>query len=459
MAVSKEEHSMPGPDHDCTSMVGKLALDLHANRSEELSSDLPPESPKPSCKETTDYLIEGKTVRFSSIEARNRCVAEYVYEKNRQAFANNQQMWLSTACDLWRREIGKADSAAGRLLAFVHKTDDIFGIAANVIESEAMRVFDALHVVVAALSYINDLPVDGILKLCAAQHERTKNDVFAGMIFNKLEKVLMAQPATRRAIHGQVRLGAVEATASLHTAALLALAKTSFEEAINLAIEDAQSLNEILKSTALWTLGKLITVSMVTADVSSKVAEIIITNMSDAVARVRQTAIIAAAHAAPVTEAFDASLARLAESGDQYVLAAIASTLMLNFEVMKGKTHVNEFLRFLCKLTPQTKGGIDNFDCVLYQLISDESQQQLAVSCLTDWVHANAEDTPRDKSVSELFDSTASELANRPTLLSQIITDWFLSGNSRLSRCRRVAVLFMGTRPKNQSSAVRGLIP
>lgn len=424
---------MSEPDHDLMKMVGELALNLHMNRSDELCADLHPESPKPSQKETADYLIEGKTVRFSSIEARNRCVAAYVFEKNRQAFANNKQMWLSMACDLWRCEIGKADSAAGRLLAFVHKTDDIFAIAANAIESESMRVFDVLHVVEAALSYINDLPVDGIFKLCAAQHERTKNDLAAGMLFNKLEKILADQPDTCRAIHGRLRVDTVEATASLHTAVSLALAKTSFEEAVNLALEDAQSLNEILKSTALWTLGRLITLPKVTSDTISKVSATVITNMSDTVERVRQTAISAAAHAAPVTEAFDESLAQLAKSGDQYALAVIANTLMLNLAEMKGKARFNEWVRFLCKLLPQTKGGIDNFDYVLYQLISDELQQQFAISCLTDWIRANAEDTPRDKSVTKLFNSTASDLANRPELLSQAITDWFLSDGMRLA--------------------------
>jgi hypothetical protein len=424
---------LSGPDHDLTKMVGELALNLHMNWSDELIADLQADSPKPSQKETSDYFIEGKTIRFSSIEARNRCVAVYVFEKNRQAFADNMQMWLSTARDLWQCEIGKADSAAGRLLALVHKRDDIFAIAANEIESQSMQVFDVLHVVEAALPYINNLPVDGIIRLCTAQHERTKNDLAAGILFNKLEKIIAAQPDTCRAIHSRLRVDTAEATASLYTAVSLALAKTSFEESVSLALEDAQSLNEILKRAALWTLGRLITLPMVTTDAISKVSAAVITNMSDTVEGVRQTAINAAAHAAPLTEAFDESLVRLAESGDQYALAAIANTLMLNFTEMKSKAHFSEWVRFLCKLTPHTKGGIDNFDYILYQLIGDESQQQFALSCLTDWVDANVGDTPLDKLVTALFNSTASELAKRPALISQINTEWLLSESKRLA--------------------------
>lgn len=424
---------MSGPDCDLVRAVGEIALDLHMNRPDELSSTLPPESPQPFQKETDDYFIDGKTVSFSSVEARNRCVATYVFEKNQQAFANDMQMWLSTAFELWKHESGNPDSAAGRLLALVDERKDLFSIAATALENKSIQVLNVLHVVEAALPYLEKVSVNGIVNLCIAQFERTKDNTAISILFSNLEKMLVAHPKVCREIHSRIRSNAVEATTALHSLALLSLAQSSTAEAVRLALEDAESSDVILKTAALWTLRLLFKLPMLTAEMLHTVSVAIIKNMSDAVERVRQTAISVAAHVAPTTEVFDEPLTRLGESGDQHALAEIANTLMMNKAGMKDKAHFNEWVRLLCKLSPRTKWGVDSFDHVLYQLISDESQQQFAIACLTDWIHAHAEDMENHKVVTKLFDSTASELAKHPALLSQTITDWFLSDNWRVT--------------------------
>jgi hypothetical protein len=433
MPVNDEEHSLPEQNKTENRMIDELALDLHLKRSEELIADLPSDSPEPSQKETNDYIIDGKTVRFPSIEARNRCVARYLFEKNRQAFANNPQMWLSTARDLWRHEIGKNDTAGGRLLALVNNIDDLFVIAANAIESGSLQVFDVLHVIVNALPYVNNVPVDGIFRLCIAQHEKTKNDLAAGMLFNKLEKVLEGQVANCRAIHERLVSHTIEATSSLHTCVLLALAKTSYEDAVTLALQDTQSSNELLKTAALWTLGRLISLPMVTDEVIVRVSTVIISNMSNPIELVRRTAVHAAAHATPSTQAFEEQLSKLGEAGDQDALAAIANILLLNRAEMKSKPIFQVWVRLLRKLSPTSVGALNYYDSVLSELLIDENQQQFVISCLTDWATANAKDIPRDKAVAELFDATIFKLANRQELLSEMITDWFISENRQLA--------------------------
>ena len=68
------------------------------------------------------------------------------------------------------------------------------------------------------------------------------------------------------------------------------------------------------------------------------------------------------------------------------------------------------------------------------QLIADEGQEQLAISCFTDWFKTNAKDMPKDKSVVKLFESTVAALAKHIQLLSQVITDWFLSDDKQLAK-------------------------
>lgn len=428
-------------------MIGALAQNLHNTRSDELCCDIPMESLGNLHQvESAEYSIDDKIIRFASLEARNRCVASYVFETNKTVFASNLRMWLDAAHDLWRCEIGKADTASGRLLALVHETDDILSIAANAIQAKSVDVFDALHVIKAALPYLNELVVEEVFRLCAAQYEGTKNDLFAGMIFSELERYFVRQPQTARAAHLFFRGNLAEYTASLHSVAIIALAKSSPEEAVRLSLEDSKSQSVILKSAALWTLGRLLASSLVTSDSIPSVSSTIIAHMDDSVEQVRLSAIHAAAQAVPIMDAFDASLTSLGEAGDQYALSASANALFMNMAEMKRKANFENWLHLLRKVLPSSKGVLDNFDHVLGQMIADPEQQQLAISCLTEWVEENAKDVPRDKSAAELFDGTIGEIANRPELLSQVITDWFLSDGRQLAAATAGLLSFLWVR-------------
>lgn len=355
-------------------------------------------------------------------------------------------MWPEAAHDLWRCEIGKTDTASGRLLALVHETDDIFSIAANAIETKSVRVFDALYVIEAALPYLNKLAIEEIFRLCAAQHKETKNDLCGGILFSEFEKFFIRHPDSAHATHLFFREHIAEETASLHSAAIIALAKSSPEEAVRLLLEDAESQSMILKSAALWSMGRLLTSSLVTSDSIPSVSSIIITHMTDPVEQVRLSAIHAAAQAVPFMEAFDDSLISFGEAGDQHALSAVANALSMNTAEMKRKANFGDWLRLLRKVLPSSKGVLDNFDHVLGQLIADPEQQQFAISCLTEWVEANAKDVPRDKSAAELFDGTIGEIANRSELLSQVITDWLLSDARQLAAAAAGLLSFLWVR-------------
>ncbi len=415
-------------------MIGAAAYGIHVSRSDELSCDLATTGQGQAAQEgSADYLIDGCTVRFASIEARNRIVAAYKYAENREALAHNTHAWLSVAHDLWRCEIGKSDSAAGRLLGLVHETCDIFIIAAHAIEHEQARVFDVLHAIESALPYLKELPSDSVLKLTAVQHERTKNDLAAGMFFTRLGSVLEGHPDSCRAIYDCLRRDPSVATANLHPTALLALAKSSQNDAVNLALEDADSSNITLRSVALWTLGRLLALARVPANSILRATNAILAGLSSHDEQVRHTAIRAAAGVVPMMDTFDKPLALLGETGDQFALGAIADTLFMSLADMKSKANFNDWIRLVSKVSPDSRGILGNFDHVLAQLIADDAQQQFAISCFTDWVGTNAKDMARDKSVAELFATVTIELANRPELFSQVITDWMLSDNRRLA--------------------------
>ena len=419
---------------DLIRVIGALALGILMNRSDELSCELPIATDRSHLQaETPDYRIDGDTVHFTSIEARNRMVAAYMFMVKREALAHDDSEWLVVAHELWRKEIGKSDSAAGRLLALVHEMADIFTIATNAIESKSARTFDVLHSIESALPYLTELPPEGVLKLIAAQHEGTKNDLAGGMLFHKLEEKLVGLPDTCRKIHMLLRNTVSENTSNLYPIPLIALAKSHPTEALEQLLEDVESPNMLLKNAALWTLGRLLVLSLVTNDAQSTVSDTLIEKMSSSDEETRKTAIRAAANTAHVTDVFDDYLTKLGGFGDQYALSVIADAIYMNTTEMKNKKIINDWLQLLCKLAPTNSGVLQQLDFVLSQLLSEDSQQQLVIAWLTEWCCINAEDIPRDKSIAELFNTTVHELANRPSLLSQLITDWFLADNRKLA--------------------------
>jgi len=338
------------------------------------------------------------------------------------------------------------DSAAGRLLALVHEINDIFTIATKVIERKSTDVWDVLHTIESALPYLTDLPPEGIIKLVAAQHKGTKNDYAGGMLYNKLEEKLVGLPDTCRKIHHLLKSDIVDSTIPLYTVPLIALAKSYPEDAFKLVVEDTESSNTLLKNAALWTLGRLLVMSLVKDDSQFIATNIIINNILCPVEEIRQTAIRTAACAVHVTNVFDESLSKLGQVGDQYALSSIANAICMSTTEMKVKQVFEDWLNLLCKLTPAHGGFLQQLDFVLSQLLSDELRQQLVISWLTEWSSVNAEDIPRDKSIAEIFNATSHELANRPALLSQLITDWLLADNRKLASAAAGLLSHIGVR-------------
>lgn len=412
--------------------IGELALNLHKNRTEELVCELPSGCQLPARSDFVYFTVENSMVSFASIEARNRYIARHVFETNRKDNNADSQMWLKTAHEIWRHEIGKDDKASGRLLALVHAKSDIFSIASNAIANKYMEVFKVLHVVQAALPYLAKVKPDGIISLCAAQYELTKNDLAAGHFFSHLEMLLSAHPGICCKIHKYLRSNISDSIANLHSVSILALAKAFPEESLALAYEDYGSSKVILKRVSIWTLGRLLKSSHVKETALPSVSGTIIACMRDPDEQIRRPAILAAAQLLTIMDVFDAPLFSLGESQDQNALAAIAHTLIVNTQEMKEKVNFREWVLLLCKL-PSSAGSLGNFDCLLSQLLREKDNQQLAITCLTEWASINSMDIPRDKSVTKLFDSTVFELAKRQELLSQVITDWLLSDSRQLA--------------------------
>jgi len=411
--------------------LGELVLRSHESGSSDLAIVLPPESLHSPQERSDEIQIDGDSVVFASIEGRNRFLASYLFDKHKEQFQLDPCQWLQKANDIWRHEIGSSDRVAGRLLALVHNSEDIFLVAASAIVDGSIEVFTVLHVVEAALPYLHKIEPASIIQLCDVQHEKTKNDLMAGAFLSQLQKKLAGMPDTCRLLHSLLLGRITPSTVALHPTALLALASFSDEEAVKLAFDDSASEITTLKRAALWTLGRLLVSDLIKKSKIASTVNVITTYMSHSDDLVRKTAIQAAADAISTTRKFDTVLLKMAEAADQEVLAALSHHLFINMSKLVGDNPLNQFVQHLCKLTPTFKGAVDNFDFILAQLLADELQQQFVLSCLSEWVARNGQAIPRDTSFPDLFDSTVFELVKRPELLSQIITEWLSSDDRK----------------------------
>lgn len=75
------------------------------------------------------------------MQSRNRIVAAHRFREERASLENDPARWIIVAYELWRHEIGRPDSAAGRLLAMVHETHDILELSAQTIRKDTLNVF------------------------------------------------------------------------------------------------------------------------------------------------------------------------------------------------------------------------------------------------------------------------------------------------------------------------------
>jgi len=421
-------------NNDVIALIGPLALKLYTDESDELSTELT-DAPNwlKTAEPSEDYKIERHAVCFSSVAARNRVVASFIYQKHQEEFENDEEKWIPFAYDLSRHEIGREDSAAGRLLALVHEKTDVLTIGANAINNKTIEVFRALNTIEAALPYLKTLAVDAIERLSESQHELTKGDAAAGAFFAGLGKTLVGYPDLCRDIYNRLRTRITEATADLYPRALVALVGSAPQETVNVALQDAESEIDLLRGVALWTLGRLIVLSLVDVEETPAIHDVIILNMSHSTENVRRTAMLAAAGATPKTDAFVDELSKLGRSADQVSLIAIAHAVSANLDEIKTKSYFQSWLTYLCKLPVEPKGIVDQFDYVLSRLLSHDSHQYLVVSCLTEWITLNGKGGPHDDSVPEYFQMSTNELARYPILLSRLVTDWFLADNRRLA--------------------------
>lgn len=408
-------------------LVVELALNLHRQAGAGLRIDVPAgavltaaELPR-GCQ-----LVEGVVLQFDSLVVRNVIVASAMFERLQSPSGVDADVLFERAYELWRYEIGHNDQASGRLIALASANTDVLAIGAQRIRSGA-DVFDVLHLVEAALPYLHKIEARSIIDLFIAKYEPTKNDIAAGAIHGALESWLETRAGDALALHANVLEHLSEATASLLGNAIVALAKTDYSAAVEVARRDAGAEAPLQARVGVWALGRLLLDERAPSTSIDEVSRAIIELIEHEQGELRSQAIRAAAGAMHVIAEFDPILERLAQCGDQDVLCAVATVLFLKAKELGKRGITQRWLELMTSLKPEFKGAIRDVDHAMARLLSDPANAPMVASMLGKWVAKHGRKVAIDSETASLFDDTARNLIPLTTSWGLLITDWLLS--------------------------------
>jgi hypothetical protein len=402
----------------------KLALQLHQQGEYERRMKLPDgvtikaEDLPPDCRFKDDEL------EFTTITARNEAVATGVLEQlspNADATA-----LFDAAYKLWGHEIGHADQASGRLLALVADRIDILAAGTQRIRS-GVRVYDVLHLIEATIPYLNSINAKSIIDLANASHGPTKNDMAGNPVYGVLETWLDARPNQALALHAQVLEHLNDETKVLLVVAILALSKSDYTKAVEVAREDGSSQVQLRAEAGVWALGRLLLVEQAPQESIKGVEEAVIEVINGNRGELKFHALSAATGAMHKIPAFDSVLEQLAEESDQQVLALGARVLFFKSDQMRERGLTPRWLQLLTKLKPEFEGALRDLDYAMSRLLAVPENVEIVVSMLTKWVENHGQTVAVDSHTAELFDSTIRRLLQHSEPWSLLVTDWLLS--------------------------------
>jgi hypothetical protein len=415
------------PASSDASTIAGLALRLHQESQTKLRLELPLDQVLAEIVLPVGCKFANGGIEFESLEVRNAIVAASAYDRLCLSSSNvKPDAFFERAYELWCHEIGQSDQASGRLLALASESIDVLAVAAERIRSGS-DVFDVLQLIEAALPYLSRLETSSIVDLIVAKHEPTKNDMAAGTINGAIEKWLEARPQVACELHAKVLENLFESNASLLCNAIVALSKSSYVIAVEMAKSDASSDMLMQAEIGTWTLGRLLLDQQAKSEEMAVVVETVRNLISSEQSGIRSQAIRAAVGAMHTMDVFDVLLQTLAEKGDQDVLCAAANSLFYKGKEIRERGLTLSWLRLLPALKPEFKGAIRNLDFAMSQLLTELAYAPTVMSTLTQWVANHGRKVAIDSATAELFDHTIRKLIPMEACWFSLVTDWLLS--------------------------------
>jgi len=406
--------------------ITRLASELHSRRTMDLVIEI--SNPDSLSKKQIDglFYIKGSELSFFSIAVRNHCTAVRCFRK----FENSDlpldaRKIFDEAHQLEIDEIGHTDFTSGRFLGLMSQKLNVLRAGIETINSSSSHfVFNILRNIGNALPFLGDINMQDLVDLAETQHPKTSRDLFAGMFFNQLSEYLALYPMLAKELYTLVREEMTVANTGLYGVGLTGMAKAEqVREAIELALDDADSERCDLLAGALWTLGRLSHYWEKESDLKDRVQKVLKAMGHHSDSNVSFQAWQAMSNAAVSQSELVAELLIHAQKNHQKALQVLGDFAFMNFKFVKDHPNLTEILHALTSLDAERT---NDFDHVLSQLIEINIHDELVYDSLTTWVVKHYDSRPSDEKLSSCFPQSIRKLIGK-SLLHELITRWLIS--------------------------------
>lgn len=429
--------------------VGRLALELHYQRSENLTvEDDSALYLEDDVQEPPLWIVQGSLLQFSSLSARNQCAALQFYRENVDRSAPvSEARAFDLAHELLRHEVGRTDSAAGRFISLLNEQVNVLEAAAHLIGSGEREVFWVLHVAEVALKYLPIITVDELCALVIAQNPRTEGDLAAGMLFNAIENALLDRPELAWQLYWHLSSTVNKATFNLVISAMLALARHGeLGSVLDRVATDAEFGSETLSRAALWTIGRLLNSHDLSTDTAARCIGVLRKGVEHISADVKTVAMHAIELGARRHPELVDDLLDLGKTLDKEALAVVVRHLFMNDEAVPHYDRLSEFLDLITHVPPDLGRCLDDVDWVIARLWQDDGKTDLLLEFLRTWFLRHGNVKVREDEFIERFDQTIAAIGERPQVLQRLITEWLVSEEPQLTSACSSLISFLWVR-------------
>lgn len=410
---------------------GEFALRLHSLGENELGLTLLPTDSAPSEDLDGVFTLSSNGIFFSTVSARNRSIADFIFDSLDSAAPDFEDALFNAAYKLWRDEIGRADMVAGRLLALASKTIDVISAASNRILAGS-DLWNTLHLLEAAIPFLNEMPPASLISLLEVVFDRLQNDLAGGAIHGAIEDWYASRPDPAIVLHTQVLERLTPQSSSLLINAVFAISRSNFETATAMALADILSDDAIRSSAGVWTAGRMILAGDGPLEYSVALRTAILQQLESGSALPRAQAIRAAARAVLVDGAFELPVRALCRAEDQQMLFALTQQMSFNCTAYADRNDLAQLLEDVALLAPVVHGDGSSLDHALAFFARNTLHQAAVIKYLEKWTQRHGRRTGYDKLVAKNFPETISIVGSDESMSRRVVTNWLLADSPTL---------------------------
>ncbi|MEJ1128181.1 hypothetical protein V9L20_11410 [Variovorax sp. CCNWLW225] len=402
-----------------------MACALHNKNGQDLEIEIPPGAQLQLAGVQGASVSQGE-LRFATLGDRNRAVAAHVLAELGERRSDSDTLW-NAARALWRKEIGHADLASGRLLAAAHTDQDLLRTAACRMTS-ASEVFEVLHLVKAALPHLDDLDLDALINLCDVEQPLTQGDMAAGIFYGDLQRWLATRPATAHALVEKILDTPAQTRGNLLGAAWMAWFGIDPQAAASELLAVCTRVEAPVPSVTCWIAGRMLAELPNEPVPATRLEDLILRRISSADAQEHRAGLAAATSLLHLRRRFDGALRKQIDSGDAEARAYVARALSREAEAFLVADVFFEWLQRCVALDETFAGVLSELDYTLSTLLRPGSQHIDGVfGFFEGWVAAQPQAKGgRDGRFAEQFDQCANKILEQPHLSARMVTQWML---------------------------------